>query len=606
MGLDAAGAVGEVVFALNDMLDQIVLHKGNLAIGVVGILVARFDFVVVADAGDAIEVVIGVPHNSAIAVLHLGECTVVGSIGIVLIHIRRQHHSAHQNAGLTAQMIILESIGHIMSSVIINVMLHASQHAASLIIGVLIAVLMAINGGHDLSDTALSIMLVDNGLTLGISDTGSNALVGIDLRSDSLAARVSLRMDVVIRMLEFGCSTGDEVSATHSAAGIRTLAVTMRIIAEVAAGTERRTCRTQEVLLLRGRIRAVAKGAAQRVARSGILRQVVCIIEGGRLNCARRSRGAHWIALCIISVVRAESLRIQEQTSQVSIVHLLTHIHTDQDAAEILGCSDASAGKLPAALLMVKHRLAATDPATGTREQHVDTAVGTIIFIVQLGKSAAPAAHGEPIILFAVNHKFLLNAELIVGIIVRIQMQSTTSQHRRRLNCAFGERLGGQVSAETVFTYTPASCCSSTCGNRRTSLVLHHVEMVASTSFLQLHTRGPAIPGTAHAHDRTIDLRISANRKLKGYRFALKRLIGGVFQNGRRIRINVERFSIHRVDDTQESLLSAAAQVAREGIGLTGCQCNQLPDIGTSCIGSQLIGFRISTSLSWSVYLPVP
>ena len=234
------------------------------------------------------------------------------------------------------------------------------------------------------------VVLVFHRLPLCVGDTRRRAALQVGFCAHNLAARVLLLRDIVaiIRVRSFAA---DEVARIR----IRILHLTRqriseRIVSEDADAAQRRNAfQHQMLLLLRFRV-AVMEDAGHRAARSGVLRQVVRIVELGFLLTAVEHLPRLAVAVFVINILRTERFRVQVDAGEIRKIHLPIHLQDHTDVGAVVGRDNARARELPVAFFRIEDRRAASRPVALVRHRvsgsklNGNSAVNVVVRIVLL------------------------------------------------------------------------------------------------------------------------------------------------------------------------------------------------------------------------------
>ena len=517
VGLDTAGAVGEVILTLGNLTDQVVPDMRDLTIGVVAVLVARVilkgcifcsvALAAVGNAGNTVEIIILILDHRVVAILHFRERTVVILFGVILVHILGQHGVSDIDLRLAAQCVILKGIGHIVGSRIVNIVLHASQQATGLVIGVLIAELAGAIRGLDLHNTAQGIMFIIHSLSLGISDAGGDTLVFIHLASHRLAAGVGLLVNIVAIVLELSSAAGNGSNIANGTRSIRTGSVAEVIVSEITIRTQRRMGFQHQMLFLLFFSIAVGEGAALGVTGCGVLDHVVTIVILRLLDTTIQLNGTLAIALSIIHVVGTEGFGVQVQTSEVSMVHLTVHVQGESNLGVVVGCNNAAACKLPAILAVIEVDAAAQIPVAARSEIHSQGAVNNTGFIHLLGKGLTPATSGEAVTRITVAAEILVQRDVTIVTACHARCLEGTQEFRGQLTIniiCHRQILDRNVAAVTIANH-PARGNGTAGGCMGEVAILQHIEMIAGQTFLKLHAINPEVTVGGRTNSLAVD-----------------------------------------------------------------------------------------------------
>ena len=179
-----AGAVREVVFRLVAAPKVVVMDARRHAVRAVLVGVAVGRFIVIAQAGDTVEIVVGILHLAAVAILHLLK----QAIAVVFVDVRGKHLRAYLHRGLAAEVVIIEGVGDVRGRVVRGVV--ADRLDAVLLVGVGVLVGLAVGGGLHAGDALGVIVGIADRLAGGVGDAVELAGARVGAARHSVAAGV--------------------------------------------------------------------------------------------------------------------------------------------------------------------------------------------------------------------------------------------------------------------------------------------------------------------------------------------------------------------------------------------------------------------------------
>lgn len=158
-----AGAVREVVFRLVAAPKVVVMHARRHTVRAVLVGVAVGRLVVIAQAGETVELVVGILHLAAVAVLYLRE----QAVAVVFVDVRGERLRTHFHRGFAAEVVIIEGVSDI-RRIVRGVV--ADRLDAILLVGVGILVGLAVGGGLHAGDALGVIVGIADRLAGGVGD----------------------------------------------------------------------------------------------------------------------------------------------------------------------------------------------------------------------------------------------------------------------------------------------------------------------------------------------------------------------------------------------------------------------------------------------------